>query len=149
MAVIAQESLPPTEYLIMETLAARFRLGEHGWTFPSNVKARLGSLERRGLVGFKAAPVYGYQLAWLTDAGRACCLSGTYKAPPRPEPGNWCPCAFCPHAPDSHEAVVMRPICIDRPARVLFEGTLGRCLAGGCDCPMWLRADAAAGEDGF
>lgn len=78
---IKQESLPPTEYLIMETLAARYRLGEKGWTFPNAVRERLSSLAERGLVGFKSATIYGYQLAWLTDAGRACCLSDDYETP--------------------------------------------------------------------
>jgi hypothetical protein len=52
---------------------------------------------------------------------------------------NWAPCRNCPHLPDEHEAVIVKPICVDGPlhARVLFEGTLGACTAEGCGCRMW------------
>lgn len=58
-----------------------------------------------------------------------------------PVPGNWAPCASCPHLPDSHAAVIIRPIAIDPPCRVLFEGTLGGCQDPGCECAMYARAD--------
>lgn len=58
---------------------------------------------------------------------------------------NWAPSANCPDAPEDHEAVIVRPICIDPPARVLFEGTLGACKVDGCDCFMYQRADLTAG----
>jgi hypothetical protein len=52
---------------------------------------------------------------------------------------NWAPCRNCPHDPDDHQAVIVKPVSIDPPARVLFEGTLGGCLVSGCACPMWMR----------
>lgn len=66
---------------------------------------------------------------------------------------NWAACRNCPCPPDAHEAVILRPICVDPPARVLFEGTLGHCLIDGCGCQMWMRENpshkemAAAGRD--
>jgi len=59
-------------------------------------------------------------------------------------PRNWAPCVNCPHLPDEHQAVIIKPICIDPPARVLFEGTLGECTADGCGCSLYRRADLAA-----
>lgn len=44
------DELPPTEQLCLETLAARFRLGEDIWTFKSNVTKALESLEDKGYV---------------------------------------------------------------------------------------------------
>ncbi len=57
---------------------------------------------------------------------------------------NWAPCANCPCTPDEHEAVILKPVCIDPPARVLFLGTLGGCTTGGCGCRMYERADLKA-----
>lgn len=54
-------------------------------------------------------------------------------------PENWAPCRNCPHPPDDHAAVIYKPVCIDPPARVLFEGTLGGCRAPGCACDIWTR----------
>jgi hypothetical protein len=56
---------------------------------------------------------------------------------------NWAPCANCPHPPEQHTAVIVKPVCIDPPARVLFEGTLGGCLEPGCTCSMYALADLA------
>lgn len=76
------DTLPPTQYLILEVLAARYRTGEQTWTFPNRVRPALEALSAAGLIGWKAAP--GLALAWLTDAGRAAALSPTYK-PPAPD----------------------------------------------------------------
>lgn len=38
------DGLPAAEYLVMETLAARHRLGEHFWTFPTRLRRVLKSL---------------------------------------------------------------------------------------------------------
>jgi hypothetical protein len=83
--VMAQGDLPPTEYLIMETLAARHRLGEPFWTFPLRLRTPLNALQGKGLIWTRSAPTPDLQ-AHLTDEGRACCLSGTYEPPPRPAP---------------------------------------------------------------
>lgn len=73
--------LAPTQYLVMEVLAARARLGETLWTFPSNVSDAIQSLERKGLV----QPMHGIEpktvRASLTEAGKAAALSATYSAP--------------------------------------------------------------------
>ena len=79
-AAIAQESLPPVQYLIMETLAARYRLGEPYWTFPLRLRAALDALRDKGLIWTRSAPTPDLQ-AYLTDAGRACCLSDAYMTP--------------------------------------------------------------------
>jgi hypothetical protein len=54
-------------------------------------------------------------------------------------PENWAPCRNCPHTPDEHQAVIVKAVAVDPPlhTRVLFEGTLGECTAGGCGCRMW------------
>lgn len=64
------EDLPPTQYLIMEILAARARLGETYWTFPSRMKAAVGALAIRGLVVEMSGVVEKTIRARLTDAGR-------------------------------------------------------------------------------
>ncbi len=48
-----------------------------------------------------------------------------------PERSLWGVCE-CGDPPGCHDMIVIRPICIDRGARVLFEGTLGACQACGC-----------------
>lgn len=52
---------------------------------------------------------------------------------------NWAPCRHCPHLPGDHEAIIVKPVCIDDPARVLFEGTLGACKMFACNCRLWER----------
>lgn len=75
------DDLPPTEYLILEVLAARWRVGERVWTFPTRVNRALDSLAGKGLVGWKSGVVERTSLAWLTDGGRAEMLSDTYETP--------------------------------------------------------------------
>ncbi|HEY0696758.1 MAG TPA: hypothetical protein VGD43_03005, partial [Micromonospora sp.] len=55
-AVVDVDGLPPTQYLILETLAARHRLGELLWTFPSGRAYRHAAdqLADAGLVGWKS-----------------------------------------------------------------------------------------------
>jgi hypothetical protein len=59
--------LTPTEYLTMEVLAARFRLGQSMWTFPKNVRPTLVRLESQGLIGWKSGVVQDTCRAWLTN----------------------------------------------------------------------------------
>jgi hypothetical protein len=75
------DDLPPVQALILEVLAARYRLGEGLWTFSTRHRAALKALEERGLVGWKPGIVYRTCLAWLTDEGRKAALSDTYKGP--------------------------------------------------------------------
>ncbi|HEX6684198.1 MAG TPA: hypothetical protein VF062_15450, partial [Candidatus Limnocylindrales bacterium] len=65
------EALPPTQWLLLEALAARTQLGAPFWTVR---RERLGpairGLEDAGLIGTQ--PVTDHHVrVWLTDAGRA------------------------------------------------------------------------------
>lgn len=77
------DALPPTQYLILEVLAARYRSGEAAWNFPTKVKAHLDALSSLGLIGWKNWTVPKVALAWLTDEGVAAVLSDTYVPPGR------------------------------------------------------------------
>lgn len=78
---MAVDDLRPTQYLIMEVLAARARTGEQLWTFPSNLAAPLRSLEARGLVSVMHGIAPGSLRARLTEAGRNETLKGDYVTP--------------------------------------------------------------------
>ena len=78
-AVLDTDNLPPTQYLILEVLAARYRTGEHAWTFPARVRNHLDALADLGLVGCKSGIVPRTALAWFTDAGRAAALLEGYE----------------------------------------------------------------------
>jgi len=78
------DQLPAVQYLILEVLAARWRTGEYGWTFPARLQRHLDALATLGLIGWKK-PEPTLRLAWLTDAGRAAALSDKYA--PRTLPG--------------------------------------------------------------
>lgn len=77
-----EATLPPVQYLIMETLAARARLGEQVWTFPTKIgRGQFDKLVEHGLIEWKSAVIYGYVLAWLTPRGKASVLSADYVPP--------------------------------------------------------------------
>jgi hypothetical protein len=82
VADVGVGGLPPTQYLILEVLAARYRLGERLWTFPSRVQRQIGVLDRLGLV-WQASGVVPYRVrAGLTDAGvKAMLLHRPYVSP--------------------------------------------------------------------
>lgn len=82
--IVDTDALPPTQHLIMEVLAARYRLGEMLWTFPSRLRSQIEALGRAGLIGSKSGVVEHTMQAWLTDAGKRAALSDTYK-PPQPQ----------------------------------------------------------------
>jgi hypothetical protein len=73
--------LPPTQYLVMEVLAARHRLGETLWTFPSNLRQTMEQLARQQLIGWKSGVAPASIQAWLTDTGRAEVLKPDYVPP--------------------------------------------------------------------
>lgn len=77
----SEGELPPTQYLMMEVLAARYRLGENYWTFPSSHRRIADELESKGLVYQKSGRVERTILVWLTDAGKAGVLSPNYQVP--------------------------------------------------------------------
>lgn len=72
--------LPPTQYLVLEVLAARYRLGEPYWTFPRSLRPVLDALRDKGLIWWRHSPTPELQ-AYLTDAGKAEALSDTYRTP--------------------------------------------------------------------
>lgn len=77
------ELLPPTQYLVLEVLAARHRTGEHMWTLPAvpAVTRAVNALARHGLIGVKGGNVPRTHLAWLTDFGRRSTLDPAYCPP--------------------------------------------------------------------
>lgn len=79
-APIDVDSLPPTQYLILDVLAARHRTGEQVWTFPSRFTNQFRILSEAGLVDFDGAGKKTLR-AWLTDAGREAVLLDGYTTP--------------------------------------------------------------------
>lgn len=75
--------LTPTEYLFMEVLAARARLGEAAWSFPNSVRTAARALESRNLIGWKSGVIENTMLAWMTPLGRTTFLSDEYVVPQR------------------------------------------------------------------
>ncbi|MFJ8690312.1 hypothetical protein [Micromonospora wenchangensis] len=77
------DNLPPTQYLILEVLAARHRLGEPCWTFPSRpgIRTAVAALNVAGLVTWKSSPAPRAVLVWLTEAGKSAALDETYVPP--------------------------------------------------------------------
>lgn len=82
------EDLPPTEYLVMEVLAARARTGETHWTFPNRVRPALRSLASKGLIGWKSGIVEHTSRAWLTLDGEHLFLDLDYVPPHEREPAS-------------------------------------------------------------
>jgi hypothetical protein len=80
-AEVDVDTLPPTQYLVMDVLAARWRTGEQCWTFPARLAATMGALAAAGLIEWKAGVVERTVMAWLTEAGRRRVLLETYEAP--------------------------------------------------------------------
>jgi len=62
--------LPPTQLLILEVLAARYRLSETIWTFPRNHVAYLTKLAAARLADWRHGPDPNRVQAWLTDQGK-------------------------------------------------------------------------------
>lgn len=83
--VLDIESLTPSEYLMMEVLAARHRLGETLWTFPKDQSPTARKLEARGLVWSKSGIAQGTIQVYLTSAGiKAWKLDQEYSTPAPP-----------------------------------------------------------------
>lgn len=82
MVVFSKEDyLTPSENLIMEVLIARARLGEMIWTFDSNVKHHLASLEEKGAVMVLNGIVPKTVRAGLSDEAVMAFLSFDYSPP--------------------------------------------------------------------
>lgn len=76
------DDITPTEYLVMEVLAARHRIGEYHWTFPPFLLSALRKLEKRNLIGFQSGVIEKTFVAWMSDLGKRTWLSTSYSAPP-------------------------------------------------------------------
>lgn len=75
------DNLPPTQELILEVLAARHRLGERLWPFPSSLQRQIDALCHAGLAWQASGNVPRTVRAGLTDAGVAEMLHGPYVSP--------------------------------------------------------------------
>lgn len=73
--------LTPTEELIMEVLAARYRLGETLWPFDSRLSKQLDSLGAKDLIFVMDGNVEHTLRASLTEKGKKKFLSETYRSP--------------------------------------------------------------------
>lgn len=76
-----QNDLPPTQYLVMEVLAARYRLGHHGWCFPTKVTPALDALVEKGYLWYKSWVTPKTLLVFLTEDGKKTWLSEDYVPP--------------------------------------------------------------------
>lgn len=76
-------SLTPTQELVLEVLAARYRLGERHCRVGCHSRCRpaVNALANQGLVGTKGGIVEHTVLAWLTDAGLKRVLDDDYVPP--------------------------------------------------------------------
>lgn len=81
MAPVDIDSLPPVEYLVMDVLAARARLGETCWTFPSRLRPAMRSLADRGLLWWQPGNLPHTIRAFLTGEGRGAVLYEGYTDP--------------------------------------------------------------------
>lgn len=81
------DALPPLQLMVLEVLAARYRLGEVLWTFtahPITVRA-IRALEAAGLVASMGGVVPRTIRASLTPSGVAAATSPTYRVPDQPQ----------------------------------------------------------------
>ena len=78
---MTEPHVTPIEDLLMEVLAARYRLGEHLWTFDLRHKKALERLEAKGLVTVLHGIVDHSLRASMTRAGIDMYVSKTYEAP--------------------------------------------------------------------
>jgi hypothetical protein len=61
---------PPTQHLVMEVLAARYRLGEPFWPFPQNCSKAVDALAEKGLVRIlKRHDIVGWMRVGITLKG--------------------------------------------------------------------------------
>lgn len=72
------DRLPPVQYLILEVLAARYRLGEVVWPFSAHLRAALRALEQLGLISVQGGNVPQTMRASLTESGKLAVLSASY-----------------------------------------------------------------------
>jgi hypothetical protein len=64
------EILSNEEYLILETLMARYRLGKEYWSFPTTFVEHMEALVDLNMINWKNATTEGYIVAWYTDENK-------------------------------------------------------------------------------
>nr|WP_221374366.1 hypothetical protein [Actinoplanes polyasparticus] len=79
--MIDTDKLPATQYLCLEVLASRRRLGERLWTFPTSVLQALRELEKAGLVSLMSGIEPKTVRAWLTEDGERAAIDASYSPP--------------------------------------------------------------------
>lgn len=84
MADLDVDKLPPTQYLILEVLSARHRLGEQSWPFPNVLRPALNALAGHGLVNVDSHPT-GWRRVSLTETGRRAAQLEHYASPTEQE----------------------------------------------------------------
>ena len=78
----AKSDYTPSEELILEVVAARYRLGHNtGWPFHKVHKKSLMSLQKKGMIYVNFGHVEDTYDVQLTSAGLKHMLSGTYTPP--------------------------------------------------------------------
>jgi DNA-binding transcriptional regulator YiaG len=77
----AIDALPAAQYLLIDVLQARLRLGENVWTFPTKLKTTIKALEAKGLVSSKNGSVEKTLLVFPSPNLREALLLGNYSAP--------------------------------------------------------------------
>jgi hypothetical protein len=85
-AAAEKSALPPAQQLILELLAAQWRLGEAAWVFPGKARQSLEALQGKNLLWWQQGSVPGTCMASLTEAGRQVALAGSYEDPSLPVP---------------------------------------------------------------
>ncbi len=78
---LSPDTLPTTQYLILDVLAARWRLGETSWRFPARLQADIRALEHLGAVTGQAGKRDGTVTVSLTAAGREHVTNPQYRPP--------------------------------------------------------------------
>jgi hypothetical protein len=74
-------NFPPVQSLILETLGARFRLGETLWTFDTKTRAAARALEIAGMITTMHGIMENTYRASLTERGKASVLDPHYRPP--------------------------------------------------------------------
>lgn len=75
------DRLPLAQYLVLDVLAARYRTGEHLWTFPSSARPAVRALAQLGLVEEMHGITPKTIRASLTEAGEAAVLKPGWLNP--------------------------------------------------------------------
>lgn len=75
------DTLPPTQQLLLETLAARLRLGHTHWTFSHRCAPAAKALVDDGLITTRSGPLPGRFEARLTTTGQTATLDPDYTPP--------------------------------------------------------------------